>query len=132
LLYGYTPTLYWLQLLYYIFCTIVLLLGLTWLTSAIRVFVKDIGNFITVVIQIGFWATPIFWSLDLVPQEYRYIFELNPAFYIVEGFRDSLIAQVWFWEKGYLTPYFLMMVLFTFVVGAVVFRKLRVHFGDVL
>jgi ABC-type polysaccharide/polyol phosphate export permease len=109
-----------------------LLLGLTWLTSAIRVFVKDIGNFITVVIQIGFWATPIFWSLDLVPQEYRYIFELNPAFYIVEGFRDSLIAQVWFWEKGYLTPYFLMMVLFTFVVGAVVFRKLRVHFGDVL
>jgi lipopolysaccharide transport system permease protein/teichoic acid transport system permease protein len=132
LLYGYTPTLYWLQLLYYIFCTIVLLLGLTWLTSAIRVFVKDIGNFITVVIQIGFWATPIFWSLELVPQEYRYIFELNPAFYIVEGFRDSLIAQVWFWEKGYLTPYFLMMVLFTFVVGAVVFRKLRVHFGDVL
>ncbi len=132
LIYGYTPSIYWLQLLYYLFCAIVLLLGISWITSSIRVFIKDIGNLITVLIQIGFWATPIFWSLELVPQEYRYIIELNPAYYIVEGFRDSLIHHVWFWEKGYLTPYFLVVASLTFVTGAIVFRKLRVHFGDVI
>jgi len=131
ILYGFHPSLYWLQVFYYLFCSVFLLLGLTWLTSSIRVFVKDIGNFINIVIQIGFWATPIFWSLDLVPQHYRYIIELNPMFYIIEGFRDTFINHIWFWEKG-LTVYFLLFTSIFFVLGAIVFRKLRIHFGDVL
>jgi lipopolysaccharide transport system permease protein/teichoic acid transport system permease protein len=132
LLYGYSPSLYWLQLFYYLFCLIFLLLGLSWLSSSIRVFVKDVSSFINILIQIGFWATPIFWSLNLVPQKYRYIIELNPMYYIVEGFRDTFIEQVWFWEKGFLTLYFLILSSFIFVSGAIVFRKLRIHFGDVL
>jgi len=131
MLYGYTPTLHWLQLLYYIFCAVVVLLGISWLTSSIRVFVKDIGNLIGVLIQVGFWATPIFWTVDLLPKEYRWFVEINPAYYITDGFRDSLINQVWFWEKG-LSLYFWIGASITFVVGAVVFRKLRIHFGDVL
>lgn len=132
LLHGFMPSIYWLQLFYYLFCSIFLLLGITWLTSSIRVFVKDIGNFIAIVIQIGFWATPIFWSLDLVPAHHRYIIELNPMFYIIDGFRDTFINHIWFWEKGFLTLYFLGFSLVFFVIGAVVFRKLRVHFGDVI
>jgi len=132
MLYGYMPNLYWLQLIYYLFCSVVLLLGISWLTSSIRVFVKDIGNLINVFIQIGFWATPIFWTVDLLPQKYRWIIELNPAYYIVDGFRDVFINHVWFWEKGSLTPIFLIGASITFVMGAIVFRKLRIHFGDVL
>ncbi len=86
LLYGYMPSIYWLQLPYYILCTVFLLLGLSWLSSSIRVFVKDIGNFIVVILQIGFWATPIFWSLDQVPQKYQYFFKLNPMLLYCRGF----------------------------------------------
>ena len=132
LIYGYMPTIYWLQLPYYLFCMIFLLLGLSWLTSAIRVFVKDVGNLISVLLQIGFWATPIFWSLDLVPQKYHYLVKLNPMFYIVEGFRDTFINGVWFWEHYKTTPYFLLFATIFFVFGALVFRRLRPHFGDVL
>ena len=132
LLYGYTPSLYWLQIIYYLLCSILLLLGLTWFTSSIRVFVKDIGNFIAVVIQIGFWATPIFWSFSKVPEQYQYLVKLNPMFYIVEGFRDTFINQIWFWEKGFDTFYFISMTSFFCIFGAIVFKKLRPHFGDVL
>ena len=109
LLYGFSPTLYWLQLFYYLGCMIVLLLGLTWLTSSLRVFIKDIGNVIAVIVQIGFWATPIFWSLELLPKEYRWLIELNPVYYIIEGYRDSLFQNVWFWET--LHPHVVNIIL---------------------
>ncbi|MBU0633406.1 ABC transporter permease [bacterium] len=132
LLNGYTPTIYWLQLPFYILCSIILLLGISWLTSSIRVFVKDIGNLITVLIQMGFWATPIFWSISNIPQKYQYIIKLNPVYYIVEGYRDTFINQIWFFEHSTLTLYFLCMSFITLIFGAIVFKRLRPHFGDVL
>jgi len=130
--YGFKPSIYWLQLFYYLFCSLVLLLGLSWLTSSIRVFVKDVGNFISVILQVGFWATPIFWSLDLVPLKYQYIIKLNPMYYIIDGFRDTFINHIWFWEKIYLSLYFITFTIIVFVLGAIVFRRLRPHFGDVI
>ena len=132
LLYGYTPTIYWLQLPFYIVCSVLLILGLAWLTSAIRVFIKDIGQIIAVLIQIGFWATPIFWDIDTIPVKYQWILKLNPAFYIVEGYRDTFISKVWFWEHQNLTLYYFGLTLMCLGLGAIVFKRLRPHFGDVL
>jgi len=132
LAYGFTPTFYWLQLPYFILCSFVLVLGISWLTASIRVFVKDVGNFVGVLLQIGFWATPIFWELSMVPEKYQWIIKLNPAFYIINGYRDTFINQMWFWETYKATPYFLVTTAFFFVVGAIVFKRLRPHFGDVL
>lgn len=132
IIYGFTPSIYWLQLPYFIFCSFILILGISWLTSALRVFIKDVGNIIAVLIQIGFWATPIFWSIDLVPKEYQYIIKLNPIFYIVDGYRDSFIYHTWFWESYKVTPYFIITTSILFITGAIVFKRLRPHFGDVL
>lgn len=132
ILYGYYPNFYWLQIFYYLFCTVFILLGLSWITSSIRVFIKDIGNFIALLVQIGFWVTPIFWNIDTVPQKYQYLVTLNPAAYIVTGYRDTFLNHVWFWEKPCETIYFLGLSSIFFIVGAVIFRRLRPHFGDVL
>jgi lipopolysaccharide transport system permease protein/teichoic acid transport system permease protein len=126
------PTIYWLQLPFYMLCSIVLLLGLSWLTSAIRVFVKDVGQIIAVLMQIGFWATPIFWSIDMIPASYQWILKLNPAFYIVDGYRNTFIYGSWFWEHQNITLYYSGLTLFCLVFGAIVFKRLRPHFGDVL
>ncbi len=132
LLYGFQPTLHWLQLPFYMALTILFAMGLSWLTSAIRVFVKDIGNIIGVLLQMGFWLTPIFWSSDLVPVKYHYIIQLNPAYYIVDGYRDTFISQVWFWEKPTWTLYYLGATLLLLIIGVLVFKRLRPHFADVL
>ena len=132
LYYGFTPTLYWLQIPYYLLCTIVLVLGISWITSSVIVFFRDLGQIIAMVIQFGFWLTPIFWPMKILPEKYHGIMQYNPAYYLVEGYRDSLIYNVWFWEKPGLTlQYWVITVLF-FLLGAVVFRKLRPHFADVL
>ncbi|UCN00602.1 ABC transporter permease [Sulfurimonas sp. SWIR-19] len=132
ILYGYYPSVYWLQIFYYLFLMIFLLTGLGWLTSAIRVFVKDVSSFITVIIQIGFWATPIFWNPSMVPQKYAWILHINPMAYIVEGYRDSFINHIWFWQKWEDGLYFMAISIPLFILGAIVFRRLRPHFGDVL
>lgn len=132
LYYGYTPEIYWIQLLYYLFATSVLLLGLSWLTSSVVIFFKDIGQLVAIVIQFGFWLTPIFWSLKMVPEKYHWIINLNPMAYIVDGYRNSMIYHKWFWEDMGLTLYFWSITLILFVVGGLTFRKLRPHFADVL
>jgi lipopolysaccharide transport system permease protein/teichoic acid transport system permease protein len=96
------------------------------------VFFKDIGQIVAMIIQFGFWLTPIFWSINIIPQEYHWIIELNPLVYIIEGYRDSLIYHHWFWEKPTEGLYFWMISLAIFLFGAWLFQKLRPHFADVL
>ena len=129
---GYMPTIYWLQIPFLMFSTAILILGLSWLTSSVRVFIKDVSEVVGVIIQFGFWLTPIFWSIDLIPDRYRLILQANPMFFIVESYRNALIYDVWFWENTGLTVYFFTITLFVLFVGAIVFKRLRPHFGDVL
>lgn len=132
MVYGYSPEIYWLQIVYYLFATSILLLGLSWITSSVVVFFKDLGQFIAMIIQFGFWLTPIFWSMKMVPEQYQWIIKLNPVYYIVEGYRNSLIYHTWFWEDMGMTLYFWVITLGIFGLGAITFRKLRPHFADVL
>ena len=132
LFYGYSPTIYWLQIPYYMFCTIILVLGISWMTSSIVVFFRDLGQIVGMVVQFGFWLTPIFWSMKILPERFHDIIQYNPAYYIVQGYRDSLIYNTWFWEKIDLSIQYWIITLLFFFGGAVVFRKLRPHFADVL
>ena len=132
MLYGYAPNLYWLQMFYYLFSAIILLLGISWITSSVVIFFRDLGQLVSMSIQFGFWLTPIFWSLTMVPEKYRWLFELNPAHYITQGYRDALINHIWFWEKPMEALLFWGITLIFFALGSIVFRKLRPHFADVL
>lgn len=131
--YGYLPSVYNLQVFYYLFCSVMLLLGLSWLTSSLTLFMKDTGQVVTIILQFGFWMTPIFWSPKRLSPESLTLIKLNPVYYIVEGYRESFIYKTWFWERqDMFTLYFWSFTLFFFFLGALVFRRLRPHFADVL
>jgi len=53
-------------------------------------------------------------------------------FYIIDGYRNSLINNTWFWQNAKETLYFLIMTGTILAVGAITFKRLRPHFGDVL
>lgn len=131
-LYRHYPTLYWVQLGYYAFCLFALILSVSWLNSALVVFYRDLGQLIAVILQVGFWATPIFWSPAVLPERWRFVTFVNPVAYVVGGFRDSLIQEVWFWERPAEAAYFWLAVVILGTLGLVVFKKLRPHFADLL
>jgi len=130
--YGYYPTYYWIQLIYYVISSIILVIGIGLFASSVVIFFRDLNQIIGMGIQFGFWLTPIFWTLSMLPQQYIWIFKLNPIYYISQGFRDSLIGGVWFWEKPIETLIFWIINIFLLVLGMIVFNKLRPHFADVI
>ena len=131
---GYPPSLYALQLIYYSFCIFALILAVTYMTSAAVVFFRDLSQIINIMLQVGVWVTPIMWDFnDLhLNAMLRNLLKLNPVFYIVQGYRDSLINKVGIWEHPVLTLYFWVFTIVVFILGTKLFKKLQVHFADVL
>lgn len=134
--YGYFPDLYVLQVVYYTFALFVFTLGICYATCAIVIFFRDLTQIINIVLQVGIWMTPIMWNIDVIgagfPSWLTAIFKANPMFYIVNGYRDALIDKVWFWERFDLTFCFWLVTAVVFLIGSVVFKRLKVHFADIL
>jgi len=132
MVYGYGFSIYWLEIFYYLFAMIVFILGISYITSSIVVFFRDIGQLVAMLLQFGFWMTPIFWTMDMIPAKYHWIIKLNPLVYIIEGYRDSMIHHVWFWEKPTMTIYYWVVTFLVLGLGYITFKRLRPHFADVL
>ena len=139
LLKGYEPSIYWIQLIYYIGCEFILVLSISYATCSLVVFFKDLLQIINIGLQVFQWYTPILWNFnDIVGTAGKYggmlkvIIKLNPMAYIVEGYRSSIYGETWFYEHFYSSTYFWLCVVVLFCVGSVLFKRLKPHFADVL
>lgn len=130
--YGYYPNIYTVQLIYYSFCLFVFVLALSYTTCAVVVFFKDLSQIISIALQIGMWATPILWDMTGVSEKWVGILKLNPLVYIVNGYRSVFSERVWFFQDFFSTMYFWIVTVVLFGMGALVFKRLKVHFADVL
>jgi len=130
--YRFKPTPQLIQLLYYSFCLFMLVLAITYTTSSVTVFFKDLLQIINILLQVGMWGTPILWQLTMVPERLRPIFRFNPVYYIIEGYRSTLFEGTWVHERWLDTLVFWGIVALLFGIGAYVFKKLRPLFADVL
>ena len=109
-----------------------LLLGIGWITSSTQLFIPDVSKLISLLITFGFWLTPIFWDLNKIPAKYQWLVSLNPFAYIVQGYRDSIYLNIWFWEKPYETLYFWIITIVSLLIGITIFKKLKPHFAEVV
>lgn len=134
LLYGRIPSFYWLQAFYYTFSLIILLIGVSFITSSVIVLFRDMGQIVNIALQFGIWGTPIMWAPSMFKgmDPYIWILKLNPMYYIVQGYRDSFLNNVGFWENPGDALYFWVFTAVVFVIGLKLFKKLKPHFADVL
>ncbi len=130
--FHFSPSLYLIQLIYYSFCMFFLALAISYSTCAIVAFFRDLSQIIGILLQVGMWATPIMWEIGVIPEKYRIIFKLNPVFYIINGYRSALFEKQWFFEDFYSTMFFWITAAIIFGIGALIFKRLKPHFADVL
>lgn len=123
---------WWFQSIYYLLCMSIFLLGLSWIFASLQVFSKDVSQIVSIILQFGFWITPVVWKFDMVPKQYQIYFLFNPMFYIVDGYRRSFIFHEPFWERWQMTIYFWLITSAILLLGIFLFKKLRPHFADVL
>ena len=129
---GYYPDIYWIQIIYFSACAFALVLGMSYITCSVVVFFRDLGQIISIILQVGVWITPIMWDIETLSRPLQILFKLNPVFYLVDGYRMALLDRMWFWEHFYSTAYFWIFTVVMFLFGALVFKRLKVHFADIL
>ena len=61
----------------------ILILGLTFILSALTVFVRDIDHFVSVILMLGFYATPIVYQGEMLPKKFQIFLKLNPMAQLV-------------------------------------------------
>lgn len=130
--YGYFPTIYTLQVFYYSFCMFIFVLAISYTTCSVVIFFRDLQSIVNIVLQVGMWATPVLWNINQFDVKIQMFLKINPLVYIVEGYRSAIYGRQWFWEDFYSTVYFWVITVVLFIFGALVFKKLKVHFADIM
>lgn len=127
---GYYPTMKLVQIIYYMFATIVLLFAMSILTSSVMVFFRDLNQIISILLLLGMWGTPIAWDMGGFPESTQRILKLNPFYYLVEGYRDAILGRKWFWDVPDTGIYFWAVTMLLLLAGVKIYARLRPYFAD--
>lgn len=108
----------------------ILQMGLAFILSSITVYIRDVEYLLNVFMMLMFYATPIVYSADMIPDKFLPLFKLNPMFHIINYYREIL----YFKESPDIGGILILFVIciFMLVLGYLVFRKLEKRFAEEL
>ena len=113
-----------------LFPLLCLTLGLSWILASLGVFLRDTAYAVSIITQILFFLSPIFYPIEAIPPKYRFILEINPLSGMLENFRCVLIwnrQPDWMgWSVQVITS------LGILVIGYMWFMKTKPGFADVV
>ncbi|WP_114571685.1 ABC transporter permease [Exiguobacterium flavidum] len=121
-----------LQLPYYLFSTYVFVYAVSLFFSTLVTLVKDIQNLLQSVMRMLFYMTPILWTIDTFPDVFHGFLRLNPVYYLVEGYRASLLGGSWLWQEWPTGLYFWSVTLLLFTAGTFLHIKFRKSFTELV
>ena len=107
-----------------------LLIGISLIVSSISVYVRDLQHLIGVAMQLIFYATPIVYASDTIPESFKWILNLNPMTYIINGYRDIFYNQTMI----DIVPLLILILIsiMACVIGYIIFNKLQKGFAEQL
>jgi len=110
--------------------TLLLSVGVGVAAAAGTVRYRDVSYFLPWVLQILLYATPIAYSLEAVPANLLWLFNLNPLTWLLEGYRWSLLGQSApeLWQVGALV----VASLIVFFGGVAIFQRMERSFADLI
>lgn len=115
--FGWTIILFPLPLIF----LLIFAMGISLIISAYAVFFRDIVHLYSVFLTAWMYLTPIFYPVNIIPDEYKFLIKINPMYYIIEIFRDiTLYARM---PSGQFVMIGLLISITTFIIGAAVFYK---------
>ena len=116
----------WLYLPVPLLALTIFTIGATFFFAAANVYYRDVAHILQVVLQVWFYLTPILYSIDFFPAQYRWIFKLNPLIFVMNGFRLSVYYGLLPTAQSILAS-FLCAFLVLFI-GFAVFRRYQDRF----
>lgn len=125
-------TLYWTALLFPLILLPLILgtLGICWFLASLGVYLRDVGQVITVLTTVLLFLSPVLYPMAALPEAYRPWLQLNPLTYIIEESRNVLLfGRVPDWSDWGIA---MLISLVIAVIGFWFFQKTRKGFADVI
>lgn len=132
LLSGFGLSVYFLQLPYYMLCTLIFTVLMATMLSALTAVSADILHGVKSTMTFMFWLSPVLWSTDSLSGWPLVFVKANPMAYLLNGYRDSFVTQRWFFEDPLYTLYFWAFMVVLALVASFIFSRLEPEFADVL
>ena len=108
----------------------IITLALTFILSALTVFVRDIDHFVSVILMLGFYGTPIVYQANMLPLKFQWILKFNPMAQLVEAYRAILYYhQMPDWTMLGIWGIASIILL---ILGYLIFKKLEKSFVEEL
>ncbi|WP_164667640.1 ABC transporter permease [Virgibacillus doumboii] len=132
---GFYVNIYYLQLIYFIVASLVLIFSISLITSTLSTIIRDVHMFLNSTLRMLLYLSGVLWPITILSEweVLMNVMKLNPLFYLIEGYRHSLFGVSWYaieqWEY---TLYFWGLVILLFLIGSMLHMKFRKHFIDYL
>ena len=130
---GYGFSIYYLQILFYMICMFILMTGWCMFAGVVGAMSKDFGNLVRSFSMALFWLSGIMIPLSRIGNPtIQMILSVNPVTFIVEGYRNSLIYKVWFFENPTTLLIFFVEVIVVWFLAIRTYSKMKKEMADVL
>lgn len=105
-------------------------IGIAFIVSSITVYFRDLLHILGILMQLLFYATPIVYSMDSVPANFKWLMLINPMSYLITGYRDIFYNKTLPNFINLLVP--LAMGIVLVVIGYLLFKKIEKRFAEEL
>ena len=105
-------------------------MGLSWILASLGVYLRDVSQFISIVVTVAMFLSPIFYPVEAIPEKYRHLVLINPLASTIGQTREVLFYG--------LQPHWLHLAIYTAIslviawLGFAWFQKTRKGFADVI
>lgn len=130
LYYGIAPSWGLLMLLPLVIILMLAALGVGMWLSALNVKYRDIRFALPFIVQLWMFASPVIYPASMLPEKWRWVFNVNPMTGVIEGFRAALLHN-----KGFDWPalaFSAAVTIVALVYAAYAFRRMERSFADVV
>lgn len=107
-----------------------LLIAISFIVSSISVYIRDLQHLVGVALQLLFYGTPIVYASETIPENFKWILNINPMTYIINGYRDIFYNQTMIDIKPLLI--LILCSIVACVIGYLIFNKLQKGFAEQL
>ena len=123
---GISIYLVWLPLV--VIIQYIMLLGFTFILSAIEMYMRDIEHIVNFILSMAFYVTPILYTPDIFPDNLAWVLKINPMAYLVSAYRSIFFYQEMPDVVGLVIVGVFSIVIF--LIGYVIFEKLQKGFAE--
>lgn len=132
---GHMPSIYTLQLIYFMFGLYCLIVSISLITSTLSTMVRDLHILLNSILRMMLYVSGVLWPITIIADfpTIMKLMMLNPVYYLIEGYRAAFFTTDWYfitnWEYSL---YFWGLVIVLFLIGAALHVKFRRHLIDYL